>query len=106
MVGFDCANVLTTSLNRELKQRPRQRERKKAVGLDEQSNNFTRSSFFFFCIFLTLMHDNDMKLPHFTFCRGREHKKIIYFSVFNLDKVSYSVKLQKNSPKFDKFNGI
>ena len=48
MVGFDCANVLTTSLNRELTQRPRQRERKKAVGLDEQSNNFTRSSFFFF----------------------------------------------------------
>ena len=92
MVGFDCAKVLTTSLNRELKQRPRQRERKKAVGLDGQSNNFTRSSFFF--------------LPHFTFCRGREHKKIISFSVFNLDKVSYSVKLQKNSPKFDKFNGM
>ena len=62
--------------------------------------------FFFFCIFLTLIHDNDMKLPHFTFCRGREHKKIISFSVFNLDKVSYSVKLQKNSPKFDKFNDM
>ena len=52
------------------------------------------------------MHDNDMKLPHFTFCRGREHKKRISFSVFNLDKVSYSVKLQKNSPKFDKFNDM
>lgn len=62
MAGFDCANVLTTSLNRELKQRPRQRERKKAVGLDEQSNNFTRSSFFFFLHFF----DADARQRHET----------------------------------------
>lgn len=61
MVGFDCAKVLTTSLNRELKQRPRQRERKKAVGLDEQSNNFTRSSFFFSHVF-----DADARQRHET----------------------------------------
>ena len=105
MVGSDSANVLTTSLNRELKQRPRQRERKKSSWF-RWAKQQLYTFIIFFCIFLTLMHDNDMKLPHFTFCRGREHKKRISFSVFNLDKVSYSVKLQKNSPKFDKFNDM
>ena len=57
----------------ELKRRRGQRERKKAVGLDWQNNNFARASRFF-VLFSPSLHDYDVKIPNFTFCRGREHR--------------------------------
>ena len=52
-----------------------QRERqKKAIGLDQQNNNSARDHAFLY-ISLSLLHDYNVKVPKFTFCRGREHKK-------------------------------
>ena len=42
-------------------------------------NNFARASRFFVRFFAAL-HDNDVKLPNFTFSGGREHKTSTLFS--------------------------
>ena len=68
-------SVAQTHSVRELKQprRRRQREWQKAMGLDWQNNNFARASRFLFISYPSL-HDYKVKVLHFTFCRGREHK--------------------------------
>ena len=43
------------------------------MGLDWQNNNFARASRFLFISYPSL-HDYKVKVLHFTFCRGREHK--------------------------------
>ena len=60
------------------RRRRRQRERKKAIGLDKQNNNFARASGFLH-ISLPSLNDYNVKLPNFTFCRGREHKTSTFF---------------------------
>ena len=46
---------------------------KKATGLDRQNNNFARIS-------LLSLHDYNVKVPNFTFCRGRERRRRLSFS--------------------------
>ena len=53
---------------------------KKAIGLDKQNNNFARASRFFLYISLPSLPDYSVKVPEFTFCRGREHKTTTFFS--------------------------
>ena len=45
----------------------------KKIGLDWQNNNFARASRFLY-ISSPSVYDNNMKVPNFTFCRGREHE--------------------------------
>ena len=52
---------------------------KKAIGLDWENNTFARASRFFVCISLPSLHDYNVKMPNFTFCRGREPKITIFF---------------------------
>ena len=52
---------------------------KKAIGLDKKNNNFARASRIFLYISLPSLHDYIVKLPNFTFCRGREQKKTTFF---------------------------
>ena len=51
---------------------------KKAKGLDWQNNNFTSASRFFY-ISLPWLHDYNVNVPIFTFCREREHKTTTFF---------------------------
>ena len=44
---------------------------KKAIDLDKQSNNFARAHPFLY-ISLPSLHDYNVKLPNFSFCRGWE----------------------------------
>ena len=49
--------------------------------LDWQNNNFARASCFFTStlFYLPLLHDYNVKVPKFTFCREREHKRMTFF---------------------------
>ena len=51
---------------------------KKTIGLDRQNSNFVRASL---CLYISLpsLHDYNMKMPKFTFCRRREHKTTTFF---------------------------
>ena len=51
---------------------------KKTIGLDKQNNYFERVTGFF-VHFSVALHDYDVKLPNFTFCRGREQKATTFF---------------------------
>ena len=51
---------------------------KKAIGLDWENNNFARASRFLY-ISLPSLHDYNVKVPNFTFCRGRENKTTTFF---------------------------
>ena len=51
----------------------------------------------FWYISLPSMHDNDVKLPNFTFCGGLERKTTTLFFLMQ----SMRIQLQKNSPTFD-----
>ena len=59
---------------RELKQRPRRRQRERQK-TKQQLHQVSR----FFVHFLPSLHDYDVKLPHFTFFGGREHKTSTFF---------------------------
>ena len=54
---------------------------KKEIGSDKQNNNFAHASRFLY-ISLPSLHDYNVKLPNFTFCRGREQKTttFLFFS--------------------------
>ena len=63
--------------NRELKQRRRRRQRER-----EKSNRFRLVKrqrcpriMLFLYISSPPLHDYNVKVPNFTFCRGREHKR-------------------------------
>ena len=51
---------------------------KKAKGLDKQNNNVARATRFF-VHFSAAVDDYNVKLPNFTFCRGREQKTTTFF---------------------------
>ena len=51
--------------------------------------------FFFFFFFLPSLHDYDMKMPNFTFCRGRELKRTTFF-LFSGSWTSIQIQIQKN----------
>ena len=80
----------------------RQRERqKKAIGLDQQNNNSARDHAFLY-ISLSLLHDYNVKVPKFTFCRGREHKTTTSFSfswTLKYSPLEFNSKI--NLPTFD-----
>ena len=80
---FPNNTVSVSGFFRELKQRAgrrrRQRERETSKkGLDKQNNNFYVHHP---CSYIPLpsLHDYDLKVPNFTFCGGRKHKKTIFF---------------------------
>ena len=68
---------------------------KKAKGLDKQKNNFARASPFFVHS-LPSLHDNNVKLPNFTFCRGREQKTTTFFFFSWTWMQPFRIQLQKN----------
>ena len=69
---------------------------KKAKGLDWQNNNFARDITLFLYISLPSLHDYNVKLPNFTFCRGREQTTTTFFF---FSELRYSL-LEFNSRKF------
>ena len=58
---------------------------RKETGLDWQNNGFTHASRLF-CTFISLpsLHNNDVKLPYFTFC-GQCAKKVVSHSLGLVD---------------------
>ena len=76
---------------------------KKAIGLDWQNNNLARVSRFLY-ICLPSLHDYDVKMPHFTFCGGRERKTTTFFFFSSSSIQSFRIQLQKKLPRFDKLN--
>ena len=59
----------------------------------KQNNNFIKYDAFLY-ISLPSLHDYDVKLPHFTFCGGREHKTSTFFPEHR-----YKISLEFNSRK-------
>ena len=51
----------------------------KAIGLDWQNNNFARQHAFLY-IALASLHDGNVKVPKFTFCRGINTRQQLSFS--------------------------
>ena len=51
---------------------------KKAIGLDWQNSNFVRASLFLY-ISLPSLHDYNVTMRKFTFCRRRQHKTTTFF---------------------------
>ena len=68
---------------------------KKTKGLDWQNNNFARASRFLY-ISLPSLHDYNVKVPNFTFCRGREQTATTFFF---FSELRYTL-LEFNSRKF------
>ena len=52
---------------------------KKAIGLDWQNNSSAPASRFFVHFFVVIA-SYDVRLPNFTFCGGREHNDVLFFS--------------------------
>ena len=73
---------------------------KKEIDLDKQNNNFALHHAFLY-ISLPSLHDYDVKLPHFWFCRGREQTDNNFSSTL---MQSFRIQLQKNLPTFDELN--
>ena len=77
---WDSVGEVISSFVGELTQRRRRRQRgrEKSNRLDWQNNNFTSASRFFY-ISLPWLHDYNVNVPIFTFCREREHKTTTFF---------------------------
>ena len=77
---------------------------KTAIDLDWQNNNSARASRFFVHS-LPFLHDYDVnRMPIFTNCGGREHKRTTMF-FFSWSSVhSFRIQLQKKLPAFDELN--
>ena len=73
---------------------------KKAIGLDWQNNNYAYMHHAFLYISLLSLHNYDVKLPNFTFCRGHDHNATTVFLV----QAFKIIQLLKNLPRFDKLN--
>ena len=52
---------------------------KKAIDLDSKTKTFALASRFFVHFFKPPLHDYNVKMPNFTFCRGREQKITTFF---------------------------
>ena len=77
----------------------RQRERQKAIGLDWQNKQLCTCITPFLYISLPSLQDYDVKIPNFTFSRGREHKTTTSFFFSWTMIQSFRIQLQKNKPK-------
>ena len=75
----------------------------KKIGLDWQNTNIACASRFLY-IPLPSLHDYDVKLPHFTFCREPVYKTTTSFFFFWTLIQSFKIDLQKNSPTSDELN--
>ena len=62
--------------NTGLKQRQRRRQRERQKG----KTTTLHVHHAFFCISLLSLHDYNVKVPNFTFCRGRERRRRLSFS--------------------------
>ena len=76
-------SILFPVFHRELKHTTtvtatRKAKKKKTLGLDWQNNYFARDHAFVY-ISLSSLHDYNVKVPNFTFCRRQEHKATIFF---------------------------
>ena len=60
----------------------------------------------FLYISLPSLHDYNIKVPYFTFCRGREHKTTTFFFFSWTMIQSFKIQLQKNLPAFDELNDM
>ena len=92
---------------RELKQRRwrRWRERqKRTIGLDWQNNNFARAIYPFLYISWPSLHDYNVKMPYFTFFRGRERRQQLSFSFPWLWHSPLEFHNKKKLPTFDELN--
>ena len=97
----------TTSLpphrsNREFTQRRRrrQRERQKRNRFRQAKQQLCTCITLFLYISLPSLHDYNVKLPNFTFCRGREQKTTTFFFFSWTLMQSFRIQLQKNLPTF------
>ena len=77
---------------------------KKTIRLDLQKQQLCMRITLLCHLSLPSLHDNDMKLPNFTFCGRREHKTATLFLFFWTLIQSFRIQLQKNSPTFDELN--
>ena len=50
------------------------------------------------------LHDYNVNLPNFTFCRGREQKTITFFFSSSTLMQFFRTQLQKTLPTFDELN--
>ena len=64
--------------NRGLKQRRRRRQRQRERQKGKTTTLHVHHAFF--CISLLSLHDYNVKVPNFTFCRGRERRRRLSFS--------------------------
>ena len=89
----------------ELKQRRRQTqwERKKRNRFRLTKQQLCRCITLFCTFFLPSLHDYDVKMPIFTFCGRREHKKT--FCSWTSSQ-SFRIQLQKNLPTVDELKEI
>ena len=78
---------------RELKQwrRRRQRKHQKSSSLDRQNNNLARASRFF-VHFFAVVSQQDVNVPNFMFCGGREHKTttFVFFSWTSIRRLEFN----------------
>ena len=69
--------------------------------VQQKSNRFRQAKHAFLYISLPSLHDYNVKLPHFWFCRGREQTDNNFSSTL---MQSFRIQLQKNLPTFDELN--
>ena len=73
---------------------------KKAIGFISAKQQLCSVSGFF-VHFLAVVHDYNLKVPNFKFCRGREHKTTTTFFFSWTLIQSFRSQLRKNLPTFD-----
>ena len=92
--------------NRELKQRRgrRQRERHKSNRFRLAKQQLCTRIMLFLHISLTSLHDYNVKVPKFTFYRGREHKTTFFSAFPELWYSPLEFNSKKHLPTFDEVN--
>ena len=90
---------------RELKQRRRRRQRERQKSKSKTATLHVHHAFLY--ISLTLLHDYNVKVPKFTFCKrtGTQDNNFLFlFLNFDNSEKSFRIQLQKNFPTFDEVN--
>ena len=89
----------------KIQRRERQRERQKNNRFKKQNNNFARAITPFLYISFPLMHDCDLKMPNFSFSKGRNEATTKLYSSFRAWIWSLEIQLQEGMSTFDKARG-
>ena len=89
----------------KIQRRERQRERQRNNRFKKQNNNFTRAITPFLYISFPLMHDRDVKMPNFSFFKGRNEATTKLYSSFRAWIWSLEIQFQEGPPTFDKVCG-